>query len=52
MDGSGNIYFEARSKRRAGSALRALLALGAKEVSVVRDGVEVRIPTEDLHDDH
>ena len=65
MDGSGNIYFEAaagvttfilagryfeaRSKRRAGSALRALLALGAKEVSVVRDGVEVRIPTEDLH---
>ena len=65
MDGSGNIYFEAaagvtmfilagryfeaRSKRRAGSALRALLALGAKEVSVVRDGVEVRIPTDDLH---
>ncbi|AXT86487.1 copper-translocating P-type ATPase [Aeromicrobium sp. A1-2] len=64
-DGSGNIYFEAaagvttfilagrwfeaRSKRRAGSALQALLALGAKEVSVLRDGVEVRIPTDDLH---
>ena len=64
MDGSGNIYFEAaagvttfilagryfeaRSKRRAGSALRALLALGAKEVSVVRGGVEVRIPTDEL----
>ncbi|WP_026820865.1 heavy metal translocating P-type ATPase [Arthrobacter castelli] len=31
-------YFEARSKRRAGSALRALLELGAKEVSVLRDG--------------
>ncbi|NED50018.1 heavy metal translocating P-type ATPase, partial [Micromonospora aurantiaca] len=31
-------YFEKRSKRRAGAALRALLELGAKEVSVVRDG--------------
>jgi Cu+-exporting ATPase len=29
-------YFEARSKRRAGAALRALLELGAKEVSVLR----------------
>ncbi|MGV9611775.1 heavy metal translocating P-type ATPase [Nocardia xishanensis] len=54
MDGTGNIYleaaagvttfilagrfFEARSKRRAGAALRALLELGAKEVSVVRRG--------------
>ncbi|SDH50813.1 Cu+-exporting ATPase [Actinokineospora alba] len=37
-------YFEARSKRRAGSALRALLELGAKEVAVLRDGVEVRVP--------
>ncbi|OLT36277.1 copper-translocating P-type ATPase [Actinomadura sp. CNU-125] len=41
-------YFEARSKRRAGSALRALLELGAKEVSVVRDGREERIPVESL----
>ncbi|WP_026404873.1 heavy metal translocating P-type ATPase [Actinomadura rifamycini] len=41
-------YFEARSKRRAGAALRALLELGAKEVSVVRDGREERIPVEDL----
>jgi Cu+-exporting ATPase len=32
-------YFEARSKRRAGAALRALLELGAKEVSVLRGGV-------------
>ncbi|WP_067812538.1 heavy metal translocating P-type ATPase [Actinomadura kijaniata] len=37
-------YFEARSKRRAGAALRALLDLGAKEVSVLRDGREERIP--------
>ncbi|TDC46701.1 copper-translocating P-type ATPase [Jiangella ureilytica] len=36
-------YFEARSKRRAGAALRALLELGAKEVSVLRDGVERRV---------
>ncbi|PZP21073.1 MAG: heavy metal translocating P-type ATPase, partial [Kocuria rhizophila] len=31
-------YFEKRSKRRAGAALRALLELGAKEVSVLRNG--------------
>ncbi|MFJ6560726.1 heavy metal translocating P-type ATPase [Streptomyces sp. NPDC091412] len=35
---------EARSKRRAGAALRALLELGAKDVSVLRGGVETRIP--------
>ncbi|WP_405143007.1 heavy metal translocating P-type ATPase [Sphaerisporangium sp. NBC_01403] len=39
-------YFEARSKRRAGSALRALLEMGAKEVAVLRDGRERRIPVE------
>ena len=60
-DGAGNIYlevaagvttfilagryFEARSKRRAGAALRALLELGAKDVAVLRNGVETRIPT-------
>ncbi|GAB2859730.1 heavy metal translocating P-type ATPase [Lentzea nigeriaca] len=64
MSGSGNIYFEvaagvttfilagryfeARSKRRAGAALKALLELGAKDVAVLRDGREVRIPTGDL----
>ncbi|MEU9961558.1 heavy metal translocating P-type ATPase [Streptomyces sp. NPDC050982] len=37
-------YLEARSKRRAGAALRALMELGSKDVSVVRDGREVRIP--------
>ncbi|MFV2120634.1 heavy metal translocating P-type ATPase, partial [Streptomyces sp. Act-28] len=63
-DGSGNIYleaaagvtafllagryFEARSKRKAGAALRALMELGAKEVTLVRDGREVRVPTGEL----
>ncbi|HYH33594.1 MAG TPA: cation transporter, partial [Nocardioides sp.] len=63
-DGAGNIYlevaagvttfilagrwFEARAKRRAGAALRALLELGAKDVAVLRDGVEHRIPVERL----
>ena len=68
-DGAGNIYlevaagvttfilagryFEARSKRRAGAALRALLELGAKNVTVLReqpDGgrVEERIPVAQL----
>ncbi|WP_406837366.1 heavy metal translocating P-type ATPase [Streptomyces sp. AHU1] len=37
-------YLEARSKRRAGAALRALLELGAKDVCVLRDGREVRLP--------
>ncbi|MDV9201311.1 heavy metal translocating P-type ATPase, partial [Streptomyces sp. Wh19] len=37
-------YLEARSKRKAGSALRALMHLGARDVSVLRDGTEVRIP--------
>lgn len=41
-------YFEKRSKRQAGAALRALLELGAKEVAVLRDGVETRIPTSEL----
>lgn len=41
-------YFEARSKRRAGAALRALLELGAKEVSILRDGREVRVPAAEL----
>ena len=63
-DGTGNIYleaaagvttfilagryFEARAKRRAGAALEALLELGATDVSVLRDGVEQRIPIDQL----
>ncbi|WP_306358092.1 MULTISPECIES: cation-translocating P-type ATPase [unclassified Nocardia] len=41
-------YFETRSKEKAGSALRALLEMGAKEVSVLRGGAETRIPVADL----
>ncbi|GAC55278.1 heavy metal translocating P-type ATPase [Gordonia amicalis] len=63
-DGAGNIYlevaagvtmfvlagryFEKRSKRQAGAALRALLELGAKDVTVVRDGHQHRIPIGEL----
>ncbi|MGW9133560.1 heavy metal translocating P-type ATPase [Streptomyces sp. NPDC055681] len=41
-------YLEAKSKRKAGAALRALLELGAKDVSVLRGGKEVRIPVAQL----
>ncbi|MDW5594693.1 heavy metal translocating P-type ATPase [Conexibacter stalactiti] len=42
-------YFEARAKRRAGAALRALLELGAKEVALLGDdGSERRVPVEQL----
>ncbi|HYO19645.1 MAG TPA: HAD-IC family P-type ATPase, partial [Dermatophilaceae bacterium] len=41
-------YFEARAKKRSGAALRALLNMGAKDVAVVRDGSEIRIPTGQL----
>ncbi|MGW1653200.1 heavy metal translocating P-type ATPase [Streptomyces atratus] len=37
-------YLEAKSKRKAGSALRALMHLGAKDVAVLRGGTEVRVP--------
>ncbi len=37
-------YLESRARRRAGAALRALLELGAKDVAVLRDGGEQRIP--------
>ncbi len=36
-------YFEARAKRRAGDALRSLLALGARHATVLRDGEEVLV---------
>jgi P-type Cu+ transporter len=63
-DGTGNLYLEvaagvttfvlagryveARSKRRAGAALRALLELGAKDVAVLRGTAEFRVPVEQL----
>ncbi|MVO87842.1 heavy metal translocating P-type ATPase [Streptomyces sp. p1417] len=63
-DGAGNIYleaaagvtafilagryFEARSKRKAGAALKALLELGAKDVTVLRGGREETVPVGEL----
>ncbi len=42
-------YFEARAKQRAGDALRALLDLGAKQVTLIDDdGVESVVPVEQL----
>ncbi|MCX4693266.1 cation-translocating P-type ATPase [Streptomyces sp. NBC_01408] len=41
-------YLEARSKRKAGAALKALMELGAKDVTVLRAGREVRIPVSAL----
>lgn len=45
-------YFEVRSKRRAGAALRALLEIGAKDASVLRGDAgtetEVRVPISEL----
>jgi Cu+-exporting ATPase len=37
-------FFESRAKRQSGAALRALLDMGAKDVAVVCDGVETRVP--------
>ncbi|MFI1190233.1 cation transporter, partial [Streptomyces californicus] len=37
-------YLEARAKRKSGAALRALMHLGAKDVAVLRNGGEVRVP--------
>jgi P-type Cu+ transporter len=63
-EGAGNIYLEAaagvttfilagrwlesRAKRQSGAALRALMELGAKDVAVLRDGRETRVPIEQL----
>jgi Cu+-exporting ATPase len=41
-------FFEATAKKRSGAALRALLNMGAKDVAVLRDGIEVRIPVDQL----
>ena len=41
-------YLEARAKSRAGAALRALLGMGAKDVAILRDGVETRRPIGEL----
>jgi len=45
----GGRYFEAKSRRTAGAALRALFSMGAKDVTVLGpDGSESRIPVESL----
>ena len=41
-------YLEARAKRSAGAALRALLDLGAKQATVLRDGAEFSVPADQL----
>ena len=41
-------YVEKRSKRRAGAALRALMDLGAKDVTVLRGDVEQLVPATSL----
>ncbi|QDG87121.1 cation-translocating P-type ATPase [Pseudarthrobacter sp. NIBRBAC000502770] len=41
-------YLEANAKQKAGNALKALLNLGAKEATVIRDGAEVRMPADRL----
>jgi len=41
-------YLEARARHRSGEALRSLLELGAKQVSVLRDGQESLVPIEQL----
>ncbi|MBY4212028.1 copper-translocating P-type ATPase [Rhodococcus fascians] len=64
MDGASNIYleaaagvttfilagrwFESRSKRQAGAALRALMDLGAKTVAVLKGDEEQQIPIDQL----
>jgi P-type Cu+ transporter len=41
-------YFEGRARRRSGDALRALLALGAKDACVLSGGTEIRVPVGQL----
>jgi P-type Cu+ transporter len=41
-------FLEARAKTKAGSALQGLIELGARDVVVIRDGVEVLVPIDDL----
>ncbi|MDK1360987.1 heavy metal translocating P-type ATPase [Arthrobacter sp. zg-Y1219] len=41
-------YLEANAKARAGDALKALLSLGAKDATVLRNGAEVRVPADRL----
>jgi heavy metal translocating P-type ATPase len=41
-------YFEARSKGRASQAIAGLMELGAKQATVLRDGIETTIPSDEV----
>jgi len=41
-------HLETRARHRSGAALRALLSLGAKDVTMLRDGIEERVPVNAL----
>lgn len=41
-------YLEANAKQKAGDALKTLLDLGAKDATVLRDGLEVTVPADRL----
>ena len=43
-------YIEARAKTESGAALRALLEVGAKQATVLRDGEEARVDVKDLQE--
>ncbi len=41
-------FLETGARRRSSAAIRALLELGAKEARIVKDGVEMLVPVDDL----
>jgi Cu+-exporting ATPase len=43
-------YLEANAKKQSSAALRALMDLGVRDVTVLRGGVESTIPLADLHE--
>jgi P-type Cu+ transporter len=42
-------FLETGARHRSGAAIRALLALGAKDARILRNGVEVLVPVDELH---
>ncbi|MDN6705757.1 cation-translocating P-type ATPase [Corynebacterium glyciniphilum] len=44
-------WFETRAKGRSSEALRTLLNMGAKDATVLRDGIETRVPVKELQVD-
>jgi Cu+-exporting ATPase len=43
-------YLEASAKTKSSAALRALMDLGIRDVTLLRDGVETTVPLADLHE--